>query len=74
MSAKLLLRSHIDELRFGEVKLPKRFTGLHCVVYLGTAEIAEALWDIKAWDNKADFVSCTPLTSALRMGVKGLLG
>jgi len=61
ISAKLLLHSHVDKLRFREVRLPKIFRGLHCLAYLGTAEIAEALWDTKAWHDKADFVGRTPL-------------
>jgi len=63
ISAKLLLRPSVGELRWGKVKHPTGFTGLHCVAYLGITEIVETLLDLKPWDvDKADFGGRTPAT------------
>jgi len=62
VSAMLLLRPHVDELRRTIAEHPKGFTGLHCVAYLGVDEIAEALLDTRDWDvDKTDLVGRTPL-------------
>ena len=74
ISAKLLLRPHVDELRWRPAGVPKGFTGLHYVAFLGTAEIAESLLDMKAWDvDKADFVGRTPLIWASKNGSEGII-
>jgi len=51
-----------------------RFTGLHCVAYLGVHEIAEALLDIRDWDvDMADCWGRTPLICASMKGHEGII-
>ena len=75
ISAMLLLREDTDEPWWTkELELPKGFTGLHCVAYMGIDEIAEALLDTRDWDvDKADFEGCTPLIWACKNGWEGII-
>ena len=74
ISAKLLLCLHSYKLREGVEELPKGFTGLHCVAFLGIDEIAEALLDTKDWDaDKPDLDGCTPMIWASKNGWEGII-
>ena len=74
ISAKLLLNQQTRELWWSKVKLPKGFTGLHCVACLGVDEIAEVLLDTRDWDvDRADVVGCTPLIWAAKNGWEGII-
>ena len=53
---------------------PEGFTGLHCVAYLGTYEIAIALIEMKNWDvNEVDCLHRTPLIWAAIYGNEGIV-
>ena len=74
ISAKLLLRPHVAELKYKAGKSAEGFTGLHCVAYQGIDEIAEALLDMGSWDiEKADLVGRTPLIWASKNGFEGII-
>jgi len=74
ISAKLLLHPHADSPYWRVDELPRRFTGLHCVAYLGTDEIAKALLDAKNWDvNMTDCLGRTPLIWASKNGCEGVI-
>jgi len=67
VSAKLLSRS-TGEWPF---KYDKPFSALHCVSYLGIAEVAIGLIKTKKWDvNERDSAGLTPLMWAARYGHK----
>jgi len=45
------------------------YTGLHCIAYMGIAEIANAMVDMKVWDlNQRDSKGSTPLLWAAKYG------
>ena len=74
ISARHILSEHVDDFWWSEVGLPKGFTGLHCVAYMGIDEIAEALLDMRDWDvDEADFVGRTPLIWASKNGCEGII-
>ena len=74
ISAGLLLRPHVHELRRVVAGHIKGFTGLHCVAYLGIEWFAEALLDMKDWDvDKPDLVGRTPLIWASKNGCEGII-
>jgi len=65
ISAELLARS-IGEWPFN---YDKQFSALHCISYLGIAEVAIDLIKTKRWDvNKRDGAGLTPLIWAARYG------
>jgi len=75
ISANILLR----ELTFGPLSgwggldngCPdfRGFTGLHCIAYLGIAEIAVGMVDMERWDlNGRDWNGATPLIWAIKHG------
>ena len=83
ISAQLLLL-HYNQARSSgpysnSMRGPIGFTGLHGVAFLGIAEIAAAVLEMKQWDiNAADCMGNTALTWATRRGqektVKVLFG
>jgi len=49
------------------------YTGLHCIAYMGIAEIAVAMVDMKVWDlNQRDSKGATPLLWAAKYGNSAL--
>ena len=57
-----------DRYRGGHPDL-RGFTGLHCIAYMGVAEIAGAMVDMKIWDlNGRDSKGATPLMWAAKYG------
>ena len=74
ISAHLLVRNRPNSLWWTDVVLPKGFTGLHCVAYLGVDEIADALLDMREWDvDEASFLGNTPLIWASMNGCEGII-
>ena len=74
----LLLRSHQTRSSgpyFDSARGPTGFTGLHGVAFLGIAEMAAAVLDIKEWDiNAADCMGSTALIWATRRGQEEVVG
>ena len=75
ISADILLREEtVDFLSWGDRYYGRRpdlqgFTGLHCIAYMGIAEIAADMVDMKIWDlNGRDSKGATPLIWALKYG------
>ena len=72
ISAQLLLlhgRNMIFGRWFHRKEVPRGFTGLHGVAFLGIVEIAAAVLDMKEWDvNAADCTGSTALTWAVTRG------
>jgi len=79
ISAKLLLLRYSNEAHKGgeflpKGEIPRGFTGLHCVAFLGIDEIAVALLDMRDWDvDKADSMCFTPLIWASVNGSEGII-
>ena len=75
ISASILLREEsVGFLSWGERQEGghpdlRGYTGLHCITYMGIAEIATAMVDKKVWDlNQRDSKGATPLIWATKYG------
>ena len=70
ISAQLLWRSTVER----PFKSRKPFSALHCISYLGIAELAVDLIRGKRWDvNQRDSAGITPLMWAARYGHEGVM-
>jgi len=75
ISAHILLRERAvdflswEDRYYGRHPDLQGYTGLHCIAYMGIAEIAIAMVDMKVWDlNQRDSKGATPFIWAVKYG------
>jgi len=74
-AAKYLWESIIEVSPYYYYPGNKSFTALHCISYLGIADVADTLIQMNRWDvNQKDGAGMTPLIWAARLGHEKVVG